>query len=80
MPDYAKLYAPVACIQLVRTILSVAVSKIWEIEQVDVKGAFLHASLPESDRIHGNIGTVEAIQSSKSCTVLITEYGMYSRR
>ena len=38
--DYTELYAPVACIEMVRILLSVAVAKSWSIDQLDVKGAF----------------------------------------
>ena len=50
--DYLELYAPVACIELVRVLLSVAVANDWVIVQVDIKGAFLHADLPEDEEIY----------------------------
>lgn len=48
--DYTGLYAPVAYIELVRLVQSVATSKGSHIDQLDGKGAFLHANLPDSDR------------------------------
>lgn len=39
--DYLELYAPVACIELVRITLAVADALGWETEHVDIKGAFL---------------------------------------
>lgn len=61
--DYLELYEPVAHIELVRTMLAVATAKGWEVHQVDVKGAFLHAKLPESDRIWVKLPTVEGLSS-----------------
>ena len=49
--DYAELYAPVACIELVRLMFAVSVAKTRSIEQLDVKGAFLHAKLPEAEEV-----------------------------
>lgn len=47
----AELYAPVACIELVRLMLSVSVSKGCHIHQLDIKSAFLHASLPDKGKL-----------------------------
>ena len=61
--DYTELYAPVACIELVRVLLSVAVSLGWDIELVDVKGAFLHALLPKGDVIYVRLPKLECLGS-----------------
>lgn len=70
--DYTELYDEVACIQLVRLVLSVEASKSWDIEQVNVKGAFLHATLPESDytwiRTHAQSGRC-CVRIRSVCTV-----------
>lgn len=39
--SYAELYAPVACIELARIVLSEVAAKIYCVHQVDVKRAFL---------------------------------------
>lgn len=41
--DYEELYAPVSCIEIVRTLLSVAAAKSWDVEHLDIKSAFLYA-------------------------------------
>lgn len=41
-----KVYAPVAKISTIRTLLSVAFTKDLKVRQYDVKSAFLHADLP----------------------------------
>lgn len=43
--DYTEVYAPVACMDTIRIILSIAAQKGWYIFQLDVKSAFLHGVL-----------------------------------
>lgn len=38
-----KLWGPVTCIELFRTLFSVMLHERWTVKQLDVKGAFLHA-------------------------------------
>jgi len=45
------LYAPVICTELVRALLSISQVKGWSIRQIDFKGAFLNALLPEGEEI-----------------------------
>ncbi|KAG7547302.1 Reverse transcriptase RNA-dependent DNA polymerase [Arabidopsis suecica] len=45
--DYTEVYAPVARMDTVRTILATAAQKAWDIYQLDVKSAFLHGFLLE---------------------------------
>lgn len=49
---YAELYALVDFIQLVLIVLSVTNNRSLCIDHVDIKGAFLYASLPKSERIY----------------------------
>ena len=45
--DFDEVFAPVARIETVRFILSLAASKGWEVHHLDVKTAFLHGDLKE---------------------------------
>ena len=45
--DYTEVYAPVARMDTIRTILAIAAHRSWEVHQLDVKSAFLHGVLSE---------------------------------
>lgn len=45
--DYLETFSPVARLNSVRILLSVAVSRSWPLYQLDIKNAFLHGDLHE---------------------------------
>jgi hypothetical protein len=48
--DYTDTTSPTACLESFRAILHIAATRGWDIQQVDVKTAFLNATLP-ADKI-----------------------------
>lgn len=76
--DYTELYAPVECIEVLRILLSVAVSNIWAIEQLDVKGAFLHADLPDSEKLWIRLPSIGVIGTASGKVVQLRKslYGL----
>ena len=47
--DYDKTTAPTAQLKSFRTILHFAATQGWDIQQIDIKTAFLHGVLPEDE-------------------------------
>ncbi len=45
--DYDQTFAPVVRLETIRAILALAVEHDWEIQQMDVKGAYLNGDLKE---------------------------------
>ena len=45
--DYNETFAPVAKMDSIRLVLSIAASKQWEVHHMDVKSAFLHGDMKE---------------------------------
>lgn len=45
--DYAEVFAPVARLETIRLIISLAAQQTWKIYQLDVKSAFLHGEINE---------------------------------
>ena len=43
--DYKEMFAPVAKLDTIRLVLSMAAQNSWSIHQLDVKSAFLHREL-----------------------------------
>ena len=47
MPGYTDTYTPVVRLETICTLLACAISENWEIQQMDVKGAYLNSTIKE---------------------------------
>ena len=45
--DYNETYLPVVRLKMIHTIIAQAIKEDWEIQQMDVKGAYLNGILKE---------------------------------
>jgi hypothetical protein len=46
--DYGEIFAPVARLETIRTVVALAATRKWNIHQLDIKSAFLHGAINEN--------------------------------
>eukprot|EP00253_Pinus_taeda_P009330 PITA_09330 len=73
--DYTETFSPVAKMNSVRLVLSLAASFKWEVHQMDVKSAFLHGDLHEEIYMEQPIGFIQT-ESSLVCHLKKSLYGL----
>eukprot|EP00253_Pinus_taeda_P029567 PITA_29567 len=73
--DYTETFSPVAKMNSIRLVLSLAASLKWEVHQMDVKSAFLHGDLHEEIYMEQPIGFVQT-DSSLVCRLKKSLYGL----
>ncbi|KAM2739807.1 hypothetical protein EV2_033888 [Malus domestica] len=75
--DYTDTFAPVAKINIVRVLLSLAANLDWPLQQFDVKNAFLHGDLIEEIYIDLPPGWSDPdIRKQKVCRLKKSLYGL----
>ena len=74
--DFDEVFAPVARIETVRFILSLAASRGWEVHHLDVKTAFLHGDLKEEVYVSQPEGFVAKGEESKVYKLNKALYGL----
>ncbi|CAA7052678.1 unnamed protein product [Microthlaspi erraticum] len=74
--DYEEVFAPVARLETIRLLISLAAASGWEIHHLDVKTAFLHGDLKETVFVKQPEGFEEIGQEEKVCKLNKALYGL----
>jgi hypothetical protein len=74
--DYQETFAPVAKINTIRVLLSLAANLEWPLQQFDVKNAFLHGDLEEEVYMDFPPGFSTSSESGKICRLRKSLYGL----
>ncbi|KAL8114745.1 hypothetical protein AgCh_021564 [Apium graveolens] len=74
--DYQETFAPVAKMASIRVLISCATNLEWELQQLDVKNAFLHENLKEEVYMDIPSGFSIAATIRKVCRIKKTIYGL----
>ena len=74
--DYTEIFTPVAKINTVRVLLSLAANLDWPLQQFDVKYAFLHGNLKEEVYMDIPPGYASVSQSGMVCKLTKALYGL----
>ena len=74
--DFTETFAPVAKLTSIRILLAMAARNDWEIEQMDVKSAYLNGTLDEKVYMRQPPGFAEPGQEHKVCALKRPIYGL----
>ena len=74
--DYQETFAPVAKMNTIRILLSCAANLDWELQQFDVKNAFLHGDLEEEVYMEIPPGFEDEKTQGKVCKLKKALYGL----
>eukprot|EP00253_Pinus_taeda_P004978 PITA_04978 len=74
--DYEETFAPVARMETVRAVLSIAAQNKWKVYQMDVKSAFLNGVLMQEVYIEQPLGYEKKGEEHKVCRLKKALYGL----
>ena len=78
--DYQETFAPVAKMNTVRVLLSLAANYNWDLQQFDVKNAFFHGELEKEIYMEVPLGYDNNLASHTVCKLKKALYGQQSPR
>ena len=76
--DYSETFSPVAKMDTVRVLLSIAANKDWPLHQFDVTNAFLHGELKKEEEVYMEAppGFAADFKTGERCRLRKTLYGL----
>ncbi|RVW49080.1 Retrovirus-related Pol polyprotein from transposon TNT 1-94 [Vitis vinifera] len=74
--DYHETFAPVAKLNTIRILLSLAVNQDWCLQQLDIKNAFLNGDLEEEVYMEIPPGFEESMAKNQVCKLQKSLYGL----
>ncbi|RVX07454.1 Retrovirus-related Pol polyprotein from transposon TNT 1-94 [Vitis vinifera] len=74
--DYQETFAPVAKLNTIRILLSLAVNQDWCLQQLDIKNAFLNGDLEEEVYMDIPPGFEESMAKNQVCKLQKSLYGL----
>ncbi|RVW31986.1 Retrovirus-related Pol polyprotein from transposon RE1 [Vitis vinifera] len=74
--NYLKTFAPVAKLNTIRILLSLAVNQDWCLQQLDIKNAFLNGDLEEEVYMEIPPGFEESMAKNQVCKLQKSLYGL----
>ena len=74
--NYSETFSPVAKLNTVRVLVSLAANLDWPLHQLDVKNAFLHGNLDEEVYMEVPLGYTGLIETKFVCKLERALYGL----
>jgi hypothetical protein len=78
--DYSETFAPTSNMSTIRTVLAMAAQQDWEIHQVDIKSAYLHAEIKEDIYMRAPPSYLKPGDKRKVLKLLRCLYGLKQAR
>jgi Reverse transcriptase (RNA-dependent DNA polymerase) len=74
--DYEEVFAPMARVETIKLLISVAAQSKWSIYQMDVKSAFMNGVLEEEVYVEQHLGYIKSGKEQNILKLKKTLYGL----